>query len=96
MPKLVKTNGHGRRIGEDHPRAVLTDHEVALLQALLDEREEMIGVMLFEGATQAEVDAALTKACLSYRCLAVKFEVCKSTVQKIARGERRCQTPLLD
>src|SRR5687767_8941796 len=36
MPKLVKVNEEGRRIGESHPRAKLTDHEVDLLQQLID------------------------------------------------------------
>ena len=29
--ELVGVNERGRRIGEDHPRAVLTDHEVSLI-----------------------------------------------------------------
>ena len=40
MPNpAVKINEKGRRIGEDHPRAVLSDHEIDLLAGLLDERE---------------------------------------------------------
>lgn len=31
MPKLVGLNEKGRRIGEDHPCAVLSDHDVALV-----------------------------------------------------------------
>lgn len=31
MPKLVAVNERGRRIGEDHPRAVLTNHEVDMI-----------------------------------------------------------------
>jgi len=31
MPKLVAVNEKGRRIGEDHPRAVLTNHEVDMI-----------------------------------------------------------------
>lgn len=37
MPKLIGVNGRGNRIGEDHPCARLTDHEVALL---LEMREQ--------------------------------------------------------
>lgn len=32
--KLVGVNEHGRRVGESHPKARLTDHEVALIFAL--------------------------------------------------------------
>lgn len=91
MPKLVKINEFGRRIGECHPRAVLTDHEVELLGRLLTQREEMIERMLAEGATGGEVNVALAQGGLSYGCLALKFEVHKTCIQKIAEGERRGQ-----
>lgn len=32
--RVVKVNEHGRRIGEDHPRARLTDHDVELMLQL--------------------------------------------------------------
>lgn len=96
MPELAKKNEHGRRIGQYHPRAVLLDHEVDLLLKLLEEREGVIGRMLFDGAAQAEIDTALREAGLSYRCLALKFEVGKRYIGKIASGERRCQTAMLD
>lgn len=32
--RMVAVNENGQRIGEDHPRAVLTNHEVELLLAL--------------------------------------------------------------
>lgn len=94
MPRRVKINEMGRRIGESHPRAVLTDHEVGLLIAMLDERDALLGRMAFDGARVAEIDAALIAAGLSFRLLAAKFEIHKQTVAKIARGERRCQTPV--
>ncbi len=93
MPRHVKTNEMGRRIGESHPRAVLTDHEVGLLIDMLTEREVIIGRMQFDGARQVAIDTALTATGLSYRCLALKFEVHKQTIAKIAKGVRRCQTP---
>jgi hypothetical protein len=89
-----KKNEQGRRIGEDHPRAVLTDHEVQLLFGLLGERDALVIAMFKAGRRQADIDAALTNACLSYRCLAEKFEISKCHVAKIARGARRCQTPV--
>ncbi|MER1940636.1 hypothetical protein ABS755_08000 [Castellaniella sp. FW104-16D08] len=89
----MKTNSSGRRIGEDHPRAVMADRDVALLMSLLDERESLLGRLQARGRPQAETDAALTAAGLSYRCLAERFEISKSHVYKIASGKRRCQTP---
>lgn len=35
---MVAVNGRGLVIGEDHPRAVLTNHEVGLLLELRDEK----------------------------------------------------------
>lgn len=37
MQKLVALNDKGRRIGENHPRARLTDAEVDLVLSLLDD-----------------------------------------------------------
>lgn len=54
-PRLVAVSESGRRIGEHHPNAVLTDHEVSLLLAL---REE--GLSLGEIARKMEV----TKGCV--------------------------------
>lgn len=93
MTLLVKTNEHGRRIGESHPRAVLSDHEVELLMGFLGERDALVLRRREEGARQAVIDAELTQQGLSYRCLALKFEISKCHVQKIAQGARRCQTP---
>lgn len=95
MNLLVKINTFGRRIGESHPRAVLTDHEVALLLELIDEREAVIGDLVFKGVRQTDIDAALVDQGLSYRCLALKFGIHKQTVAKIAKGMRRCQTPAI-
>lgn len=92
MPKHVKINAHGRRIGESHPRAVLSDHEADLLFSFLAEREAVIAVLKAMGARQVEIDTALATKGLSYRCLAEKFEIHKQTVAKFASGARRCQT----
>lgn len=94
--KPARTNALGRRIGEDHPRAVLTDHEVDLLCVFLAERDALIQRLMAGGATRPEIDAALRTAGLSYRLLAIKFEVGKSAVQKIAQGQRRCQIVMVD
>ena len=37
MTKDIQLNARGRRINESHPRAKLTDHEVALIRELYDE-----------------------------------------------------------
>lgn len=94
MPQLVKINEHGRRIGDSHPRAVLSDHEADLLMGLLAEREALIADLRGKGARQVEIDTMLTAHRLSFRCLAVVFEVHYSTIYKIAKGCRRCQTPV--
>jgi hypothetical protein len=91
LPQKI-TNESGRRIGEDHPRAVLLDHEVDLLMGMLEEREALIRTMESAGYRQVEVDTALTTKGLSYRCLGLTFEVHRSTIYKIAKGRRRCQT----
>jgi len=92
VKNYVKVSERGRRIGESHPRAVLTDHEVALIFECLEERETMIAVMTARGASRASIDAALNLSALSYARLSVRFDVCKSCIAKIATGERRCQT----
>lgn len=91
MKRLVKINERGRRIGESHPRAVLTDHEVnELLMPMLDQRAAVIAAC--DGMPKPMIDAALTVLGLSYRLLAEKFEVSKGHIAKIARGSRRAQT----
>ena len=48
--RLVPVNDRRRRIGEEHPRAVLSDHEVELVHRLRDE-----GLTLAEIARKMEV-----------------------------------------
>ena len=60
----VAIAANGRRVGESHPKAKLSDHEVDLIRTLADEG-------------------------MSYRTLAVKFEVLKSVIQKIVKCDRR-------
>lgn len=64
--RMVAVNDRGLPIGESHPRAVLTDHEVGLLLELRGEG-------------------------YSLSWLATTFEVSKSCVAKICRGEHRAQ-----
>jgi hypothetical protein len=64
--RMVAVNERGLPIGESHPRAVLSDHDVGLLLELRAEG-------------------------FSYGWLAAKFEVSKSCVAKVCRGEHRAQ-----
>ena len=87
----AKTNARGRRIGEDHPRATISDRDVALIFALLDEREAAIERWRGAGLSGWQFDNALTLTGLSYRLIAEKLGIDKSTVYKIASGARRNQ-----
>lgn len=89
MTEPAKKNKLGRRIGEDHPRAVLLDHEVDLILDMLAERDDLVAEL--GDSDRRVIDAAITAAGLSYRCIAAKFEVHKSCIAKIATGSRRCQ-----
>jgi hypothetical protein len=93
-PKVfIKVNEKGCRIGDSHPRAVLTDHEVDLLMELLICRDEIIEHLEAKGCSRSVIDATLCEEQLSYRWLAIKFEVHVQCIAKINRGERRCQRP---
>ena len=53
--RMVAVNDAGRRIGEDHPRAVLSDHEVDLVFSLHED-----GMSISELARKMEV----SKGCI--------------------------------
>lgn len=92
MSRPVKINERGRRIGESHPRAVLTDHEVEyLLMPLLEQREALVAERRAVGVRQADIDIELRRVGLSFRLLAEKFDVSKGHIAKIAKGVRRGQ-----
>jgi len=77
---LVAVNEAGRRIGESHPRAKLTDHEVDLIRDLIEDTvDPATGKVVLKG--------------LSYGEIARKFEVSKGTVFDIVSCRRRAQTP---
>lgn len=95
-PRLVKMNELGRRIGESHPRAVLTDYEVErLLMPLLEARQCFIAEKVAQGLAHGAIGSLLAGQGLSYGLLAIKFEVSKSHIAKIDQGLRRCQTAVL-
>lgn len=72
--RRVAITEQGRRAGESHPKAVLTDHDVDLIRQL---------------ATQRDEHGRVVKPGLSYTILARKFEVGKSVIQKIVDCSRR-------
>lgn len=77
-PKRVGLNARGVRVGEDHPRAKLTDHEVDLLLQMLEE---------------ADADKAAGRPHLTRRELADKFEISLDCLYSIQKGRTRGQTP---
>ncbi len=66
IARTIGVNEAGRRVGEDHHNARLTDGDVDLLRAL-------------------------HRQGWGYRKLAAKFEVSKSLVRKIVKGQCRAQ-----
>lgn len=92
MPRLVAVNERGFRIGEDHPRAVLSDHDVELLHQLLEERAELLRQCRAVRMSAADIERSMIKARLSYGLLAKAMECSKATVYRIATYKLRCQT----
>ena len=75
--KDIQVNDRGRRIGESHPRAKLTDHEVDLLREVYED--------LLVGQKKPRREVA--------RIVADKFDVHPRTADKIYYCEKRAQTP---
>jgi hypothetical protein len=78
MPKWVGINEHGMRVGETHPRAVLSDEEVDWIRELYE-----TGLALSPGER--------IRRGLTLGGLAAKFEVSKSSVRDIIRCRCRAQ-----
>lgn len=76
----VVVNERGRRIGESHPRARLTDHEIDLIRELAEDEVD-------------EATGKVTRKRLSYREIAAKFEMAFSHVGDIVRCTKRGQIP---
>lgn len=87
----AKTNAKGRRIGEGHPMATISDRDVALIFAMLDEREVILERWRGAGLGVEQINNGLALVGLSYRLIADKFGIDHSTVYKIASGVRRNQ-----
>lgn len=69
---------NGRRVGETHPNAKLTDHDCDLIREL---------------ATQRDEHGRVVKQGLSFTILARKFEVTKTCIAKIVDCSRRAIVP---
>jgi hypothetical protein len=91
--RLVAINERGRRIGEGHNMAKLSDHDVELIWSLLDERERITKSLTEYGLAQREIDNALSGAQLSFSGIGEKFEVTKWCIWRISMGLRRGQYP---
>lgn len=78
MAKDVLVNEKGRRIGETHPRAKLTDHEIDLIRDLAEDTVDPdTGAVVLRG--------------LSMEQIAAKFEVTKGYVSKVVNCQLRAQ-----
>ena len=89
--RWLAVNDQGYRIGESHASAVLSDHDVEILHAFLEEREELLAQCRAVRMGRREIQRTLVKHRLSFRLLAVTFEVSKSTIFDIASGRTRGQ-----
>ena len=61
--KIVGIDEYGNRVGEDHPRAQLTDHEVELIRQLHEEG----GLSMREIAEKFEVAKSTIVAIVNYK-----------------------------
>ena len=75
--KIVAVDEHGRRVGESHPRAKLTDHEVELIRQLA------------EGEVMRNAQGRFEKRGLTYAEIAAKFDVATETVKSICLYRKR-------
>lgn len=94
MKRSVGINAIGRRVGESHHNAKLTDHDVDLIREFLDERERFTKEMTAAGYGQEQIRHAVAWQKLDIRSIAAKFEVAPSTVQSIHTCQRRGQIPV--
>ncbi len=87
--RMIAVNAHGLRLGEDHHRAKLSDHDVELILDLLEARDLLVAEYLKVGLCQRQIHIALSKAQLSERWIADKFECSRRTVRDIYAGRIR-------
>lgn len=88
---LLAVNDRGYVIGEQHPRAKLSDKQVDQVLALLEARRALMDRLRLEGATQLQVQRALVAQALDAQSIAVKFSVSRRTIRDIDSGRIRAQ-----
>jgi len=72
VARLVALNENHRRIGQDHPKAKLTDHDVELIRQLRDQ-----GFMYWQIAAKFEISkTSVAKICTFERraCIATHWK----------------------
>lgn len=70
------------RVGQDHWRAKLTDHEVDLIRMVLRDRRALVTKLRSAGVT-TDFGRALGEAGLSFRRIGLKFDVSESLIRAI-------------
>lgn len=91
MIRRVGLNERGIRVGETHHRAKFSDHDIELIVALLDARNDAIETGKAAGMSTSMLQAHLVALQLSYRWIAIKMECSKSQVKAVADGRVRGQ-----
>jgi len=89
--RLVAVNAKGYRLGEDHHRAKLTNHDIDLILDLMEARDLLLVEYQKVGLGKHAIQMALSKAQLSERWIAAKFEISRRTVRDIYSGKIRGQ-----
>lgn len=91
--RLLAVNDGGHVIGEQHPRAKLTDRQVDQILDALEKRDRLVLEMRAAGATVGAIHRAIRLARVSEMALARLHGVSRRTVRDIYEGRIRCQMP---
>lgn len=92
MKRTVSINSIGRRVGESHHNAKLTEGDVENIRRMLEERERFVTDMKSAGYGVRQISKAAAWQGLGFREIATKFEISVSTLHNIHTGKRRAQT----
>lgn len=91
--RLLAVNDSGYVIGEQHPRAKLTDRQVDAILDALEERARLVRLMKAAGAKPGEIKAAVRLAQIGFVHLAQRYGCSRRTVRDIGAGNIRSQVP---